>query len=83
LGDDVVFIHKWPWEGGFDYPWWKYMLRPQPEIEEMDDVIKRSELAESVSYRTVTNRSVKYMNNTIPSAEINGVGDRYEKNQHH
>lgn len=79
LGNDVVFIHKWPWEGGFDYPWWKYMLRPQPEIEEMDDVIKRSELAEAVSYRAVTNRPVKYMNNTIPSAEINGVSDHYNK----
>lgn len=79
LGDDVIFIHKWPWEGGFDYPWWKYMLRPQPEIEEMEDIAKRSELAEAVSYRTVTNRSVKYMNNTIPSAEINGVGDYYDK----
>lgn len=81
LGDDVVFIHKWPWEGGFDYPWWKYFLRPQPELEEVDDVIKRSSYAEFVSYRTVTNRPVKYRNNNAPSAEINGIWVNYEKIQ--
>lgn len=81
LGDDVVFIHKWPWEGGFDYPWWKYFLRPQPELKEVDDVVKRSQLAEYVSYRTVTNRSVKYRNNNVPSAEINGIWLNYDKVQ--
>jgi putative ABC transport system permease protein len=81
LGDDVVFIHKWSWEGGMDYPWWKYMLRPQPTVEEMEQVIKQSELTEAASYRTVANRPIKYKNNNIPSAEINGVGDYFEQVQ--
>ena len=28
LGNDVVFVEKWPWTFGPDYPWWKYMNRP-------------------------------------------------------
>ena len=35
LGDNVIFIQKWPWEFGGDYPWWKYMNRPVPTVEEM------------------------------------------------
>lgn len=82
LGSDVVFIHKWPWEGGgFDYPWWKYMLRPQPELEEMEEVIKRSQVVDAVSYRTVVDRPLKYMNNNVESAEINGIWLNYEKVQ--
>lgn len=81
LGSEVIFIHKWPWEFGADYPWWKYMLRPQPEVEEVDEITKRSQLSEYISYRTVINRPVKYRNNNVESAEINGIWLNYEKVQ--
>ncbi|HXC03824.1 MAG TPA: ABC transporter permease, partial [Bacteroidia bacterium] len=29
LGDNVVFVQKWPWTFGPDYPWWKYINRPE------------------------------------------------------
>ena len=27
LGDDVIYVEKWPWapEEGEEYPWWKYL----------------------------------------------------------
>jgi putative ABC transport system permease protein len=35
LGANVMYIQKWPWSfGGEDYPWWKYMQRPQACYEE-------------------------------------------------
>ena len=30
LGDNVVYIQKWPWGGGGEYAWWKYLNRPVP-----------------------------------------------------
>ena len=24
LGNDVVYVQKWPWAFGSDYAWWKY-----------------------------------------------------------
>ncbi|HJT72692.1 MAG TPA: ABC transporter permease, partial [Chitinophaga sp.] len=35
LGNDVIYIQKWPWEGGPDYPWWKYINRPLPKFQEV------------------------------------------------
>src|SRR6187549_2237926 len=35
LGDNVVYIQKWPWLFGGDYPWWKYLNRPLPGYNEM------------------------------------------------
>jgi putative ABC transport system permease protein len=32
--DDVIFIEKWPWTFGDDYPWWKYLNRPQANYKE-------------------------------------------------
>ena len=23
LGNDVIYVQKWPWAFGSDYPWWK------------------------------------------------------------
>ena len=36
LGDNVVYVQKWPWEFGEDFPWWKYMSRPQPTVDELE-----------------------------------------------
>ena len=30
LDDDVLFVTKWPWSTGGDYPWWKYVQRRPP-----------------------------------------------------
>src|SRR3954468_2340543 len=35
LGTNTIYIDKWEYGGGPDYPWWKYVKRPSPRIEEM------------------------------------------------
>jgi putative ABC transport system permease protein len=81
LGPNVVYVHKWPWEGGFDYPWWKYFLRPQPSVAEAELIIKRSDLAEAVSYSVDFQRPLKFRDNFVTNAEITGVWLYYDKVQ--
>jgi len=26
LGENVIYIQKWPWEFSSDYPWWRYII---------------------------------------------------------
>ena len=36
LGSNTVYIDKWDYSGGGgDYPWWKYIKRPDPKYDEM------------------------------------------------
>ncbi len=35
LGTNTVYIDKWVYAGGPDYPWWRYVKRPSPTYEEM------------------------------------------------
>lgn len=49
LGDDVVYIEKWPWEFGGDYPWWKYMNRPSAQFREMEWLRERTRSARAVT----------------------------------
>src|SRR6188472_64841 len=51
LGSNVIFIQKWPWSFGGDYPWWKYWNRPLPAITEVADLEERTTLAESMAFQ--------------------------------
>src|SRR5437764_76653 len=43
LGNNTIYIDKWEWGagGGPDYPWWKYVKRPSPDIDEIQQIKQR------------------------------------------
>jgi len=76
LGDDVIFIQKWPWgpeEGDEEYAWWKYFQRPEPQMADLMAIQKRSQSAAASSYTIFGNRDVRHLNNEMNDVEINGV----------
>lgn len=77
LGDNVIFVQKWPWEFGGDYPWWKYLNRPVPTIDELPEITKRSRLAETGAFVASTVKTVKYRNNNIENVEFKCVSHDY------
>ncbi|MBP7809797.1 MAG: ABC transporter permease [Bacteroidia bacterium] len=79
LGDNVVFVQKWPWTFGPDYPWWKYMNRPVPQYDELFDIQKRSKTAEAVAYRIGARRTIKNRGNIVENAIITGCSYDYYK----
>ncbi len=80
LGSNVLFVQKWPWAmGDSDYPWWKYMKRPQTRVTEMEEIEKRSSLADAVGYYVATNRNIKFAGLTYENAAIVAVSQDYNK----
>ena len=45
MGTNTVYIQKWPWGGGSDYPWWKYISRPQTKFTELRFIKDRADNA--------------------------------------
>ncbi|MBW8323371.1 MAG: ABC transporter permease [Prolixibacteraceae bacterium] len=73
LGSNMVYIQKWPWtppEGESEYPWWKYMNRPVPTMEEADDLIRRSKNIENAVYFFGFNRTIQFGNSKAENTEI-------------
>ena len=81
LGSNVVFVQKWPWAFGGDYPWWKYMNRPTPQLDEVNEVRHRSDMADAVCYIVNVNKTVKFKNNSVENAAISGVSHEYNRVQ--
>ncbi|GIV28277.1 MAG: ABC transporter permease [Bacteroidia bacterium] len=79
IGGNVIYIQKWPWAFGEDYPWWKYLERPLPKFEEWAELKKiLDEDKYSVTYCVnVFSRSpIRYNKNTISEFRI--IGCTYE-----
>jgi putative ABC transport system permease protein len=70
LGKNVVFVQKWPWSFGSDYPWWKYINRPEASIAELLEIQKRSELAEASTFVFDVNKTVEYGNNSLENVNV-------------
>jgi len=79
LGSNVLYVQKWPWSMGSDYPWWKYWQRPETSLDDMREIEKRSNLAESVAFMVQVNKTVKYQNNYIENIGILGVSQDFDK----
>jgi putative ABC transport system permease protein len=80
LGSNVLYIQKWPWAmGDANYAWWEYMKRPETRIQEMEEIQKRSGLAEAVGYYVATERNIKSNAITFENAVIIGASHEYDK----
>ena len=75
LGDEVIFVHKWPWEGGFNYPFWKYLMRPQPNPREAFLLQERLAGIAHVSFQAESNANVRSSKFSIESAPIYGQSE--------
>jgi len=72
---DVIYVQKWPWTFGEDYPWWKYLNRPLPSTNEFRFLEKNLVSASSVSmYASRGGLTVKNGSN---SATVAMVGASY------
>ncbi len=60
LGDDVIYIQKWPWEFSQDYAWWKYMNRPVPTLEEYEMIRDNAKNIAACTYMGSAMRNVSY-----------------------
>lgn len=79
LGDDVVFIEKWPWAFDGDYPWWKYMNRPLPDYNELDEIIQQCNGAQSAAFLISSQITIKHQSNSIENVTIICASHQYEK----
>lgn len=79
LGNDVVFVEKWPWTFGENYPWWKYMNRPDAGYNELDEILRKCNGAQSAAFVTSTQITVKYKSSSIENVTIICASHQYDK----
>ena len=79
LGDNVVFVTKWPWAMGAEYPWWKYYQRPVPTLKELPALEHRLEMAEAVAFVAgAGDKTAKFESNDVQGIGVAAVSHAYQ-----
>lgn len=82
LGDDVIYVQKWPWGGSGEYPWWKYMNRPVPEYKDFRLIQDKVQGASYVSFNfDVSGKKVEYGDDYMEGVTMMAVSNDFDKIQ--
>lgn len=81
LGTNTIYIDKWDYSGGPDYPWWKFVNRPAPAYEEMDLIRQRSQLASHIAFNINNRGNIEYKNIVLQSVTFYGVTEEQNEIQ--
>lgn len=75
MGKNVIYIDKWQWVGGDgDYPWWKFMNRPDARYEEVKALKSQpvSSYLDAVAFFTQNTSTVRAGDEYLENVKIDG-----------
>ncbi len=78
LGDNTIYVHKWPWGMNPDMKWWEIIKRPVPTYGEYEELKTRLSTADELSFAVQTNVTVKYKNNSADNVTFFSYTYGYE-----
>lgn len=77
LGSNSVYIDKWEYGGGPEYPWWKYVKRPEPTYAEMQALKLKVPSAKNVVFEIEVNDRLEHSDNIVTGVMYYGVTEEF------
>jgi len=71
LGQNVVYIEKWPWDGD-GVKWWEIMNRKEMEVEYAEFIESRSRYASTVAVSANRSTTIRYKDNSAEGVGLQG-----------
>jgi len=81
LGSNTIYIDKWDYSGGPDYPWWKYVKRPEPKYEEMRFIKERSPAVDHIAFNLNAQDKIEFENDMLEGVFFYGISDEFNSIQ--
>ena len=84
FGSNTIYIDKWEYGGGGggnDYPWWKYIKRPEPKYEEMAFIKMKSSLVSNICLYAQTSSNVSFEDKVLNNSAIYCTTEDFNKIQ--
>lgn len=76
LGSNTIYIDKWQYfHNGADYPWWKFVNRPEPAFDEVKLIKERSALAKNVAFMINQRINVEYESYALEDVQMYGISE--------
>jgi putative ABC transport system permease protein len=73
LGDNVVYVQKWPWSFDRNLAWWDIAKWPAVSIEDYRTVLEKSTKTEAACFDVTQSKQIKYKKNVASGVDITGI----------
>jgi putative ABC transport system permease protein len=83
LGVNTIYIDKWDYSagGGPDYPWWKFVKRPEPKYQDVKEIKDRTPGAKYIAFNIASGDNVENGDLTLAGVNIYGISEQFKNMQ--
>ena len=77
LGNTTIYVSKWSFGGGAEYPWWQYVNRPQVKYNEVKLLKEKTSLAANIAFFISRSTSLIHGNNELQNVGVYGITEDF------
>ncbi|MEQ8525377.1 ABC transporter permease [Gracilimonas sp.] len=77
MGQNVVYVEKWPWGMGGEYKWWEYRNRQEMKLDYVEQIRDYSRYAENVTASANRGTAVRYQEKSAEGVGLSGTTANY------
>jgi putative ABC transport system permease protein len=78
LGENTIYVHKWPWGLNTNLDWWNIVKWPVVSMDDYQAILNRSTKAESACFSVTQPKQIKYKKNLANDALIWAATHEFE-----
>jgi putative ABC transport system permease protein len=78
LGNNTIYVAKWPWTPDPDIKWWDMMRWPAPSTDDYEAILKKSPSAQAVCFTVFSGEPIKYRGNSANNTYITAATHDFE-----
>jgi putative ABC transport system permease protein len=78
LGNNTIYVAKWPWTPDPDIKWWDMMRWPAPSTDDYEAILKKSPSSQAVCFTVFSGEPIKYRGNSASDAYITAATHDFE-----
>jgi putative ABC transport system permease protein len=77
LGDNVIYVQKWPWSFG-DFAWWDVMKWPAVSEDDFHAIVNKSTKSAAAGFDASQSVPIKYKKNLASGVYVTGIGSEFK-----
>lgn len=78
LGDNTIYVEKWPWTPDPNIKWWDIIKWPPPSTDDYEAVARRARSAGAASFTVGSPETIKFRGNSVSDTYITAATHDFE-----
>ncbi len=78
LGNNTIYVEKWPWTPDPNIKWWDIMKWPPPSAEDYEALTRKSQTAGAISYTVFSGETIKFRGNSVSDTYVTAATHDFE-----